>query len=123
LESSTPVVEVPEVVESPEVVETPNEEQIRPTIVENIKTTEEEIDDFITTEELDTLEAEMIAALEEADAETVIERSEKERIQLELDQLIASSKETSDTLEAVEALWSKIQGVPVLGKLVQDVIE
>jgi len=99
------------------------EEQIRPTIVENIKTTEEEIDDFITTEELDTLEAEMIAALEEADAETVIERSEKERIQLELDQLIASSKETSDTLEAVEALWSKIQGVPVLGKLVQDVIE
>jgi len=81
LESSTPVVEVPEVVESPEVVETPNEEQIRPTIVENIKTTEEEIDDFITTEELDTLEAEMIAALEEADAETVIERSEKERIQ------------------------------------------
>ena len=123
MESSTPVVEVPEVVESPEVVETPNEEQIRPTIVENIKTTEEEIDDFITTEELDTLEAEMIAALEEADAETVIERSEKERIQLELDQLIASSKETSDTLEAVEALWSKIQGVPVLGKLVQDVIE
>jgi len=96
--------------------------------------TSTESEDYITEEEIEELEKEMLSTLEEMEQEIQAITSEKESLLQEKEELSASMKAeieakqeelkaTQDLLENIEQSWSKIQDIPVLGKLVQDALE
>jgi len=100
----------------------------------NKETQSTESEDYITEAEIEDLEKEMMSAIEEMEQEIQAITSEKEALAKEKEELSNSMKAeitakeeelktTKDLLDTIEESWSKIQDIPVLGKLVQDALE
>ncbi len=135
-----------EVIETPEVTETeviweltldellsellPKEEiPNEPTFSDTAKVEEEvvETNNAITEQELEELENEVWAVIEELEAEVAEANSNTEKIKWELstqiDELSNKLTEAQKTNSDVESAWQKVMSHPVIGKLAMDLVQ